>query len=526
MQRIVEKARFLIIDDFSEFRLSVKYMLQRMGARQILQAATAEEALSIIKREPVDVLLCDYNLGDGQDGQQFLEELHHRQLMQPDTLFLMVTAETTAAKVMAAIEYQPDAYLTKPFTKEQLEQRLARLFARNLALRPIHAAIKEGDREAALQACDGVAENHPKYRLSALRLKTRLLEASGDLDAALATAEEATSIQPVLWAQVAIGRIQYGKGQVETALKTFVAAAETFPNQVSVLDWIARCQESLGAMEEAEAVLTKAANVSPKNVERQTLLARIAEQLQHHEIARRAYGRAIKEGQHSCMLTADHYRHFFDNSTELVKEKSARERTRLVEESERFFKELESQYRRQPAVLAANQLAMARLNAQSARSDQAHHYLEKVQHTLEQEDCELTEADAEYMHLTLDALGDMEGYDDQAKALTSLVDKALQRRHQQIGDHEEQARLVNEEGKRLVKDKQPLDALDKFLTAHKLNPTHPSYILNAVQVIYENSILKNDDKYRQLARDLLASVHLEKEDERHHKWNTFHAAFR
>jgi hypothetical protein len=40
-----------------------------------------------------DVVLCDYNLGDGKNGQQVLEETRVRNLMLPSSVWLMVSAE-------------------------------------------------------------------------------------------------------------------------------------------------------------------------------------------------------------------------------------------------------------------------------------------------------------------------------------------------------------------------------------------------------------------------------------------------
>ena len=64
-----------------------------------------------------DIVLCDYNLGAGQDGQQLLEELRYRHKLKNTSLFVMITAESSRDMVLGALEYLPDDYLTKPITQ-------------------------------------------------------------------------------------------------------------------------------------------------------------------------------------------------------------------------------------------------------------------------------------------------------------------------------------------------------------------------------------------------------------------------
>ena len=131
---VYSNMRFLVVDDFSDFRSSVKGMLGQMAAQHIDIAANGEEALSLCRKTRYDVILHDYNLGEGKNGQQVLEELHHEKLISPHCIFVMVTAESSQAMVMAALEFEPDAYLTKPFNRASLQQRLDKLVERKRLL--------------------------------------------------------------------------------------------------------------------------------------------------------------------------------------------------------------------------------------------------------------------------------------------------------------------------------------------------------------------------------------------------------
>ena len=67
--------RFLVVDDFNDFLSSVKAMLREMGARDVDTANRGEEAIAMCRQKRYDIILHDYNLGAGKNGQQVLEEL-------------------------------------------------------------------------------------------------------------------------------------------------------------------------------------------------------------------------------------------------------------------------------------------------------------------------------------------------------------------------------------------------------------------------------------------------------------------
>ncbi len=136
------KKRFLVVDDFSEFRSSIRGILRLLGVQTIDTAANGNEVLELCRRHRYDVILHDYNLGEGLNGQQVLEQLHTENLLSPHCIFIMVTAENTQAMVLAALECEPDDYLTKPFNKVALQTRLERLVRRKQVLAPVLKALE------------------------------------------------------------------------------------------------------------------------------------------------------------------------------------------------------------------------------------------------------------------------------------------------------------------------------------------------------------------------------------------------
>lgn len=114
----LSKLHFLFIYDFADYRAMLRSILQGCGAQYIDDVSNAEDALKKTVKVKYDVILCNYNLGDGKNGQQLLEEIMYLRLIPYGTIYIMVTAENTQNMVMADIEYKPDGYLNKPSPKE------------------------------------------------------------------------------------------------------------------------------------------------------------------------------------------------------------------------------------------------------------------------------------------------------------------------------------------------------------------------------------------------------------------------
>jgi len=507
------KTHILIIDDFAQFRQTLKTMLYRLGAQQVDQASNGIEAVKLSMENSYDIIFCDYNLGDGQDGQQILEELHHRSILQKGRLFLMVTAETTSAQVMGAIEYRPDAYLTKPFTNEQLGQRLKRLIKKNETLKDIHQAINRGELNLALQQCDSVMQQTPTERFSCLRLKSEILEKQKKYDQAMVLYQEVIQQQPLLWAVLGIGRLYFIQGNVDKALQHFEQMREDFPQQVSVLDWIAKCQQQLGENEQAENTLKQATEISPKSISRQATLGAIAESLDHHDIAQKAFEKTIHEGYHSCLLEADHYQHYFANTQQLASILGDSEQNRILATSEAMAKRMERKYQNNPGSMARNLSSLVTLFSSLGKHSQSDHFLSRLSSTLNNPECRISLQDFNDIQQELNAL---EGGAINEKILNK-VSSRLQVIEEEINTRqgsELSAKEINREGMNLARQNQHHEALEKFRQSIELAPYHTNYALNAVQTILLSEELRNDPQLLNEARSHLASLSLENSGQR------------
>lgn len=96
----------LIIDDFQGMRTMLREFVRAMGVTKIDTASNGKEAIALLSEKKYDIVICDYNLGMGQNGQQILEEAKLRRYIGYSTIWVMVTAEKTMDMFMGAAEKQ------------------------------------------------------------------------------------------------------------------------------------------------------------------------------------------------------------------------------------------------------------------------------------------------------------------------------------------------------------------------------------------------------------------------------------
>jgi two-component system, cell cycle response regulator len=121
-------ASVLIVDDDSSVRDSIQEFLSIIGYTTYL-AESAEAALALLKRYPVDVIITDIIM-DGMDGLEMTRMIKDRY----DTDIIVITGFTGNYSYEDAIKKGADDFIFKPVRFEELLLRLKRVLReRNLA---------------------------------------------------------------------------------------------------------------------------------------------------------------------------------------------------------------------------------------------------------------------------------------------------------------------------------------------------------------------------------------------------------
>lgn len=298
--------KFLIIDDFPEFRSSVKKMVEYFGGKSIDLAGDGEDAIEKMSKTNYDVVLSDYNLGgEGKDGQQVLEEAKFAGYLQATSIYIMLTAESTLEMVMGALEYEPDGYLTKPFNKEMLSTRLEKIAEKKEGLTDILKAMNKKKWADALSLCDSEIQNKTKNMMDALKIKGKILLEQEEWEKARAIYEQVLSVRPLPWALLGKGKILYFMGDFYEASNVFQELVQQNQMYVEGYDWLAKCKEKLNDLEDAQKILESAVKLSPKAILRQQALGEIAKRNEDYLVAEKAFRQAVKLGKFSCYKSPD-----------------------------------------------------------------------------------------------------------------------------------------------------------------------------------------------------------------------------
>jgi tetratricopeptide (TPR) repeat protein len=298
---------YLVVDDFVGVRQLLRESLRSLGAKNIDQASSGGEAMGLLARIRYDVVLCDYNLGDGKNGQQVLEEARVRNLINPSTVWLMVSAEKSVESVMGAAEHQPDAYLIKPITEGVLLTRLNRVWHRKQIFRLVDQAYAEKDYLRAARLCDAAIEAHKAHEIDLLRMKAKLMEKSGEPVKAREAYERVLEQREYQWARAGIAKIRMANGEFEQARQAFQSVIAENRYYIDAYDQLALSYQNMGKLDEACAILERAAKLSPNSVPRQRNLGNVALKLGNVQMAEKAFRKCIAIGEYSIMKTPDAY---------------------------------------------------------------------------------------------------------------------------------------------------------------------------------------------------------------------------
>jgi len=107
--------RILIVDDEQSMREMLAILLKKEGL-DVRSAASRSEAAETLRVGPVDLVLTDVKLPDG-DG---LEILRHVKSSSPETAVVVMTAFGTSEMAVAARKLGAEAYILKPFDVDEL----------------------------------------------------------------------------------------------------------------------------------------------------------------------------------------------------------------------------------------------------------------------------------------------------------------------------------------------------------------------------------------------------------------------
>ncbi|WP_417567956.1 response regulator [Marinobacter sp.] len=496
------KLTYLIIDDFENFRLSMRQMLRSCGADKIELVAHANQAIQYCTYNHADVVLCDFNLGEGKNGQHILEELRHKKLLKRSSLFLMVTAETSKEMVMGARENQPDAYLTKPINRAVLEKRIGSLINQRNALMPINREIDRENYPEAISLCLQALPRQPRYKTWLMKTLGDLYFRLGDLAHALKVYDDVLAQRELSWAKLGRCKVLLANRSFDAAVDGLRELIARHPDYMEAYDLLAEGLERQGRPTQAQQILEQAAQHSPNALLRQKHLAELADSNQDMDTASDAWRRTVQLGTYSIHDNSQHYLALGQTLSDLSEGDLDEEGAGRAKEALAVLRKMEKRFAEEEGIAVRSQIIQCRVYAGQGQNQQAAKMLQTIRPELENTAALDAQTGLDYaktlfrMNHETEAkqlLADMaERFSDDPdtmRQIESLLDEPVGFR-QKI-----KARTLNRNGIRAFESGNLQEAANTFTEALKIVPDHASLNLNLVQVLmkeYDSNPGKTD----------------------------------
>ncbi|MBW2107473.1 MAG: response regulator [Deltaproteobacteria bacterium] len=230
----------LIADDMPNMVTAIRSMLKHLNfGKTFIPAHDGEEAWNLLKKEPVDLAILDYNM-PVMNGAEVLSRIREDRALR-DLPVVMVTAQANREFVAEAAESEIDAYILKPATVKVLGDKILNVVRNANSPSPMVRYLKE-------------ARQH---------------EESGDIDAAIKAARQAIEANPASSRPPReLGYYYMRKQDLKAAEKWLLKAAEMNPLDVIACHHLGELYVQSNDIESASKYFEKAMQISPRHVGR------------------------------------------------------------------------------------------------------------------------------------------------------------------------------------------------------------------------------------------------------------------
>jgi len=290
----------LIIDNVKPSHDILKKFAMTLTSGQVDSTLYAQDVIPMCLEKRYDIILLGYDLGEKQkNGQQLLEELRISQIISRQCVVIIITAEVSQAMVLAAIEHKPDSYLRKPYTLQELHKRLNKCMAKKNAMADIYQALDDNDKKLAITLVNEALANNTLYRIECLGIKSRQFFELEQYDLAQNIYNAYKDEANCQWAAIGLGKIALHKNELSKAEEIFKDVIEQQPLYLPSYDWLASTYQKRSNNLDAEEVLEKAINLSPRSIVRLKTYAGVCYENEHYEEAANAYHRVYSLASNS-----------------------------------------------------------------------------------------------------------------------------------------------------------------------------------------------------------------------------------
>ena len=260
----------VIIDDHDPIRKAIRRVLSQMGFSTVLEYSDGHDALKILGKKPVDLIITDIFMRK-VDGFKLLRKIRS-QNFGADIPIIVVTGESSKEDIVKTVDLGADDYILKPFQISDLEKKVTSVLLKYHSPSPILAMLRHADKlsiqdmlEDALklyEAAERLDGQNPRAKLG----KALVLEKMGHGAQSLAILKESSEENPTYYKNFkALADIYLIQERKQAAIEALRSELELNPRQserqILLAELLHAEGDFIGAIEHFRAALIE----SPKS---------------------------------------------------------------------------------------------------------------------------------------------------------------------------------------------------------------------------------------------------------------------
>jgi CheY-like chemotaxis protein len=344
--QLAKNTKVLIVDDQALAKGYMKYSLEELGFGDITYVDKINLALTTLRSQRFDLIICSYNLKREQDGYYFYDEIKTNGELPLSTAFVFISADTNSDLVQSIIELQPDDFLAKPFTVKDLDRRLSRVLARKKALNDVYMCIDKHQYARALSEVELFLGNpkHSEFFPLALKIKGEMLSASGNFQQAKDFYLAILKVQTFTWAQLGLVNSYLRLDEDESAEKLVLRLAFKPDSQLAAYDLLTALQIKQNDFDTALECVMMATEISPRSIRRHKTAMDLSRITHDYETQFEAAKKIVRFAKNSIHDKPENYLNVARAGIDYAMTTEASDTERLIKQANDYIRQLKQAF--------------------------------------------------------------------------------------------------------------------------------------------------------------------------------------
>ena len=481
--------KVLIADEFQNSRQSIKKILASLDINKVSVTSNGKGVIDACRNTAFDLILCNYNLGKGKNGQQVLEEIRKLGYLKATSSFVFISAETSRDVVMSLMETKPDEFLMKPFNQSELIKRIKNLFNKNNELINIKTAIENEDHKQVISLCQAQIANGSHYKPWCQKKLAEALLESGRYKDVIDYCFALQETKNLDWAMLIEAKALKEQGSTESAINHLNKLISIFHNNTAAYDLLASYYKQVGLTQMAQSSLESAVKISPYVITRQQTLVDLSLSNGDLSTALKSGQQTLKLSKNSIYASENQHLQLAQIVAESIIGDTTPEARKKAQEAFAILSQINKKFPDKDETKLQRRLVECQVFNSQGKKDQAQAALQKAQELIKKQP-ELLSPKIEFelaktlytTGKTVDAEALFQKIIEENPGNRILIAKVNAFIDEPIGVKARQrAKEENQKGLDFFEKEMYSEAIESLVQAQKFSPTHPGLNMNIIQ---------------------------------------------